>query len=357
MRVQPKLRWTSLFLLGIGGAIPGRAWAGQSARLVYSRTQDASGCPDEPGLRQAVARRLGYDPFVAASPNTVVAELRGEGESLKARVYVIREGNRAGGARELAAPTHDCTELSAAMALAISIAVDPDALDRVEATPGATAGSTTPAETGEKPAPDASARAAEPAPPQAASAAKNKEKGNRAATPPPADSAPRAPKPRLTFGTDAAITLATGTAPSPVAGFALGISARYGNWAASLEPQVGLPSSKTASDGNSVRIWSYGGDLCAGPWVGPLYLGGLFETVVLNARGVISSPQQRHLLLPSAGLRAAVAIELARHVTLMPRVDGLVAFETFELQLDNAKVHTTPSAYARVGLAMNCLLD
>lgn len=101
-----------------------------------------------------------------------MAELRGDGEGLKARVYVIREGDRAGGSRELSAPTHDCTELAAAMALAISIAVDPDALDRVDATPGASADSVSQPETWENSGTAADTSSAPPAPPQATSGTK-----------------------------------------------------------------------------------------------------------------------------------------------------------------------------------------
>ena len=140
-RQQSIVRAFALILALTTWLVPTRARAGESARLVYSRTTDASTCSDEQGLRQAVARRLGYDPFVAGSMNTVVAELRSDGDGLRARVYVIREGNSAGGLRELSSPSRDCTELLGAVALAISIAVDPDALDRVEREPATSAGS------------------------------------------------------------------------------------------------------------------------------------------------------------------------------------------------------------------------
>jgi hypothetical protein len=39
------------------------AYATPSARLVYSRGHGAESCPDEHALREAVAARVGYDPF------------------------------------------------------------------------------------------------------------------------------------------------------------------------------------------------------------------------------------------------------------------------------------------------------
>jgi len=44
-------------------------------------------------------------------------------------VYLIHDGNTAGASRELSSPSRDCTELLAAVALAISIAVDPGAVE------------------------------------------------------------------------------------------------------------------------------------------------------------------------------------------------------------------------------------
>lgn len=111
------------------------ASASPSAKLVYARAVDASNCSDEVALRRAVAHRLGYDPFVAVSPSTVVAEVRGEGEGIKARVFVVEGGATVGGARELVSPTKQCDELMLAVALAISIAIDPEAIERVAAEP------------------------------------------------------------------------------------------------------------------------------------------------------------------------------------------------------------------------------
>ena len=52
-----------LALFGVAGSAAARA----SVALRYERSEDASVCPDENGLRIEVARRLGYDPFVATA--------------------------------------------------------------------------------------------------------------------------------------------------------------------------------------------------------------------------------------------------------------------------------------------------
>jgi hypothetical protein len=58
-----------------------RAEASPAAHLVYVRDPTASVCPDEESLRQAVRRRVGYDPFFPWAKTTVVVEITGKGES------------------------------------------------------------------------------------------------------------------------------------------------------------------------------------------------------------------------------------------------------------------------------------
>jgi hypothetical protein len=108
------------------------AWASPSARLVYALSKDAQSCGDEAQLRRAVARRLGYDPFVVASDTTVVVEFRREGEGLKSRIFLIESGHALGFARELLSKSKQCDELLLSSALAISIAIDPESLERLE---------------------------------------------------------------------------------------------------------------------------------------------------------------------------------------------------------------------------------
>jgi hypothetical protein len=361
----------ALVLAGLAWVMPSHAVAGQSARLVYSRTAEASSCPDEHGLRQAVARRLGYDPFVAASMNTVVAELRGEGEGegLKARVYVIREGNQAGGSRELASPSRDCTELLAAIALAISIAVDPDALDRIEQTPAPAAGSASGAEKQpDAPAPvDAQvSRQTKPEQPPAPSAATTNGKSPEKLPSRTPIASPSESHQEASFSVGVAASGATkGPAPWPSVGMSLFASVRLRNWAVFVEPEATVPStSEPKSSGSKVRIWTIGGNASGGYWFGPLYVGALFDAVVLNAQGLnaqghnVDSPKRAHPLLASAGLRLGYALNLTKHLAVVARADGLIALRPLEMKLnvdsDNSEsLYKTPPAFARFGLGLD----
>ena len=102
------------------------AEAGLSARLVYLRAGTAEGCPDQSALKLAVARRLGYDPFLLSAPHTVIAEVSGNGEALKARARLLDDAGIVLGSRELSASgSEGCSELLASLALAISLTLDP----------------------------------------------------------------------------------------------------------------------------------------------------------------------------------------------------------------------------------------
>jgi hypothetical protein len=104
------------------------AQATPSARLVYTRSEDAARCPDEAALRKAVAARFGYDPFFAWARQTVVVQIWRDGSPpagrYMARVQLVDDQGVARGTREIRSDSDDCPELFGAAALAISIALD-----------------------------------------------------------------------------------------------------------------------------------------------------------------------------------------------------------------------------------------
>ncbi len=76
-------------------------------------------------LRLAVIARLGYDPFSSTAPQTVLAEIARNGDTLRARVDLSNQEGTSQGVRELTSPFDKCFDLVRAMALSISIAIDP----------------------------------------------------------------------------------------------------------------------------------------------------------------------------------------------------------------------------------------
>ena len=126
-----------LVALGLGWARPASAFP--SSQLVYARGKGAEQCPDEAALRTAVVQRLGYEPFFPWADVTIVARIAPVRGGFVGTVELIDKAGLVKGSRELAANALQCEQLIASMALAISIAIDPDSLDRGGAPPPAAA--------------------------------------------------------------------------------------------------------------------------------------------------------------------------------------------------------------------------
>lgn len=112
-----------------GSALVWTAAAAPRWRLSYVPEPDAA-CPEEAELRQAVAARLGWDPFSADGADTVVARINQRGDGFSGSVELLDEAGASRGRRALEARAATCSEMARALAISISIAVDPDhALD------------------------------------------------------------------------------------------------------------------------------------------------------------------------------------------------------------------------------------
>jgi len=100
--------------------------ATRSTHLVYVRAANAAQCADEAGMRSAVSVRLGYDPFVAYAETTLVVEIRAaRAGGFEADVRVVRGDGVEAGHRKIAVEDPDCQAAIDALALTLSIIVDP----------------------------------------------------------------------------------------------------------------------------------------------------------------------------------------------------------------------------------------
>jgi len=130
------VRWArlvSLLLLLLLGA---RNAAGfPSSRLVYARGPGAEGCPEQAAVREAVKKRLGYDPFFPSADKTIILRVAREPNGLRGEVELVDEHGTEVGHREFTAPTEQCMELVRAMALSVSIAIDPKSAETYGAGP------------------------------------------------------------------------------------------------------------------------------------------------------------------------------------------------------------------------------
>jgi hypothetical protein len=122
---------------GLSGYLinPDVAGAAEKARLVYVRGDGAQDCPDEVKLRLWVVARLGYDPFSPQASNVVIARVEARDAQLAGNVEIVDAQGVSAGRRELASPGSGCQALARAMALSISLAIDPERANRAGPAP------------------------------------------------------------------------------------------------------------------------------------------------------------------------------------------------------------------------------
>ncbi len=105
-----------------------RAHAGASAHLVYVRGPGAEECPGENAVRAAVGARLGYDPFFAWAHDTLFAEISRADGAFLVDLKLVDERSMLRGARQISVTASDCAAAIDAMALTVSLTIDPSSL-------------------------------------------------------------------------------------------------------------------------------------------------------------------------------------------------------------------------------------
>jgi hypothetical protein len=339
--VAPTIRRTvSLALLLAAGTVRAAPTASptRSARLVYVRGRGASLCPGEPAVRDAVTRRLRYDPFQPDATRTVTATVDARGGKLHADVELGDEQGEVAGSRHLEAGLADCDELVAAMALAIAIAIDPQSQLRPPV-----------------PAPPP------PSPPVDASSPV-------ATAPRPIAAPPRAPVVELIppplpallgepvalpagdplrFRAGLALLGAAGSTPRPTLGLALMGGVRRQWFSAAIEARADLPRSTDAATGGAVSGQLL--ELTFAPcfhrsWVLACALGSLGAL-----RGVgsgVPEPRTDMTAFGAVGLRLGGEVPVGRVLALTASGDLAAMLPRAALDLRGSAVWTTSPAVA-----------
>ena len=110
----------------MSATIPARAETPPAARVRFVLVDRTNAhCPDQAQLRSAAVARLGYDPFVMNAPSTLYATISRTARGLRGEIRLEDPSRENPGARQIESTSGDCTELGKAMALAISVAIDP----------------------------------------------------------------------------------------------------------------------------------------------------------------------------------------------------------------------------------------
>lgn len=339
-------RWQPAALLAIGlcaSSVAARAEPGDATRLEYARDDGAQHCPDRTALREAVSKRLGYDPFFPAARQAIVVEITSVDDGLRAQLRLLDEDGIIRGSRELHERREQCEELVASLALAISIALDPaaalDVPERAGATAPAAEGGATADTTQTAPASEPPVEAKPPEPAHVATTARP-------------GSTSRAAQPSTHFVGRAQGFSALGTAPALAFGFRLGAGFQRDWFALSGEFADQLPTSTEVEGGvASVSLLSFALVPCySRSWARGCVLASVGSLTTEGKR--VPEPYRQSTVQVSVGARLAFAPALSKNLRLLIDLDVLKPLVPVTLRLQDRDVWSSPWLTAAAGLGV-----
>ncbi len=324
-----------LFALSVARAVA----AFPTSRLVYVRGPGTNQCPDQDVMRQAVASRLGYDPFFPASDKTIVAKVVLESAHLKGEVELVDERGLRVGLREFTGEPDKCSELVSAMALSISIAIDPNSAEAYAKGP-----------------PDEPATASDPAapekPPSVAAAPSERARPRPAASATEASATRGAPVPpsAITWSIGAGLNGVFATEPNPTLGLAVSASGRSGALSLGFEGCANLPVT-AEREAVTFRTSTYA--LRAVPCVHFGFASACELTSLdwIDATGTESGAKSGAQVLASFGARLAAELMLGPRFGLLAHADLLASPWPVRLEAGGQTLWETRTATGGVGVA------
>lgn len=331
-------------LISLFGARVAYSAPGDATRLSYAHTT-AAACPDREALRAAVAKHLGYDPFFAVARQAVEVDIDADAERLTANMRFINEDGIIVGKRQLHEQPENCDELIAALALAISITLDPSAaLENPHL-----------AET----SPSGAQQEGEPSAPEEPSSADVMSAGPKRTQPPSAVPSVSAHSRALLLAPTwsslwrVGPVVAGGRLPATALGARMEGGARYGAFQGSLEFDGFLPVSRASNLGGSVVAGLVSAALvpcyAAQRWAACA----LFDVGVVTARGRgVPAPQRERELYAALGLRAALRQPLGARWALVATFDVTKTLNPLKLLLHDVPVWQAPPWSGAGALAM-----
>jgi hypothetical protein len=320
------MRAAALALIGMftaGSAIARAAERGLSPiRLHYERGPGAEACPDEGQFREAVATRLGSDPFSNHGKRLLQITIGPQAEGLQARIGLVGENGVMSGQRDLQSKSPECHDLAAVLVLTTTMALDPvgPALESPRAMPSdVTQSPVHPHEIGAV----------------AATSAASSDKGSSSG------------------GLELGLIVAgdVGSVSSPSLGLALGFGYAWTVFSLTLEAEAILPVHEALSTG-SVASSQFTGSLvpCLTSW----HLGacGLISAGATRvAASGIDPPGVHALPFFGVGARIYGALPLGDWLEGRLLVDLLVPLTQTSIVLNDTATWTAPPVSGSVGLA------
>jgi hypothetical protein len=304
-------------------SIAAPARAEPAGRLAYERGSGAESCPDEVALRRAVAARLGEDPFGPGVSRTFRLVLGSTGARLRGSVELVTDGVTEG-RRELEADADACPELVEAMALAVSLTINPNLV--VDGAPPRSE----PEKHDPAPAPPPSPEVALASPSPSPSPVRDT---------PSLTPAARAASTAVTLATGAFAHGAVGTGPGIAAGGSVVVRVGAAWWHVGLEGRVDALSQAGIGRNGTVHSTLLAGVLAPCVRLGPasgcpvLLLGSLLA----RSRGVTTERSDRGFYAAGGG-RLAAGAPLGKRLVLEARLDALYPFTPVTIDLDGTPV-------------------
>jgi hypothetical protein len=307
--------------------------AAQDARahLVYERDDSAAACPDEAALRDAVAARLGYVPFVdeGATARTVRVTVRRSGRRTVADIEVLDGGVRSGARQIGARGRAGSCPIDDALVLAVSLAIDPMTLAAASTAPP-------PEEVPVCPSPEPCAECAACPPPP---------------PPPPVEPCPTCESPPASRGLRARLSLAPVFAlaplPFPTGGLRIGGGARMEAFSFDLELRGDLPTTGGDAEGRTVNAtWlSLAVVLCG--HLDVVSLCGLVTSgILIGWGGGVDLPRTDATGFSTLGARAGVEVPVSGDVAVTVSADAGYVLTPTDLVVDGRTLHTTSPVVA-----------
>jgi hypothetical protein len=292
-------------------------------RLRYERLAGAESCPEESQLRDAIATRLGSDPFSDQGKRLLEIRIGAQGEWLEAHIGLIGENGTTSGQRDLRSRSRECQDLATVIVLTASMVLNP-------LTPPAT-----------EAAPPLSAAADE-------QAAQEGESVTATATTTPAGST----RSGTVFETGVALVGEVGSASAPSLGLALQLGLAWPLFSITLEGQANLPRNQTLTPG-SVASSQITGSLvpCFTSW----HLGacGLISAgaTIVTPNGISPSGTQS---VPFFGLGARVygGLPLTDWLETRLQLDLLIPVTQTTIALDGTTEWTSSPVIGSAALAL-----
>jgi hypothetical protein len=269
--------------------------------------------------------RLGYDPFDDRSPAVVTATVS-RSQIYEGVVQFRDEHGRAYGKKELTSSADDCTELASAMALTISIVLDPRAAM---------------GETERKDVP--------PPPPPHDSPFEEER---------PVRAEPSTPAPPPVFEpvfvrVGAEGLAVVGAAPAPAAGLAAFVGIGRGKLSLDLEARADLPASLTRTDGTGVTSSLLVANLVPCGHVGIATFCALASAGALHGEGSnVGTPDRQVTFYAAAGARGGLELPLARAIVARVHIDVLLPMTRTTLKSRGLEYWTTPPVSGVLALGL-----